>query len=241
MGALLAVLAFTVTAALAAGTASAEEPLWLCASESVTKANECLSLSANLETLILEDMGVPARVECAVEAVTSEGWVGPGAEDEITNVTFVQAACVKAAKAENLKFEEVANACEKVEKVAAVDLPWKTLLVKNGAAFEDEILTSGAGEPGYLVECKVAGLNVDDTCLSRAGHPPTVVVENLSEEESGRLLVTTLFLKNPARGEETWAKCKSLVTDENDGLVIGENLLTAVRGGVAVSLEVSEP
>ena len=84
--ALVAVSALGILA-VAAGSASAAFE-WLCAGESTTTV-KCPVLGFNLEIFVLEDMGVPASVECAVETIESEGSVS-GATDETTEVTFLE-------------------------------------------------------------------------------------------------------------------------------------------------------
>ncbi len=215
--------------AMSAGSASAAFE-WLCAGEKITGTGEerCLTLSENLETLKLEDMGVPGAVECSPETVLDEGWVGPGAAGETTSVTFQ--TCLPAPKAENLKEEVVTNGCEgKTATVQAVNLPWLTpieeltepeagvnaywILIKAGVAGK---------EPGYLVECTVAGLKTDDICTTGA-ETVLVLALNLTEEETGKLLLVSIFFNKKLLAANEAGTCS--VGGKEDGLVIGEVLL----------------
>jgi hypothetical protein len=224
--------------AVAAVSASAEPPsVWLCGNELVVAANPCVTVSENLEALTLEDMGVPARIECPPGSVFSYGTVGPGAKDETTNVEFLEKgkACKPGAKAENLKGEEVANKCEKVEEIKATGLPWKTEIVLEGGVAWDLV----SSEPGYTSVCKTI-INVTDKCVGHEkgeNETPLVELVNLTETEAGVLLVSAIFKKVPLVEAEN-ANCS--VGGKLNGLVFGENLLSAFLNKVLVSLEVSE-
>jgi len=232
-GALLAMLVFGVSALTAVSASAAE---WLCNEKAVLKAEECLVKSVNLEVLLLKDMSAGSEVECPVGSVTDEGWVGPGAEDKTTKVTF--GVCSAPATAENLAGGTVTNACEKVEKVEAENLPWNTTLETINAEKWDTISSSGAGNPAYQVTCKAAGLpGIKDLCEGVALHPVLVAVDNLAaDEEAPKLpLVDILFLaKTFEANENEWGKCT--IGGEHSALVVGEILLEAFVGGVAVGL-----
>src|SRR5277367_2035758 len=87
---LFAVMAMGVFAAPALATGNGNT-VWLCNGVQIqgSGSSRCLVDSENLEVFTLEDMLVPARVECAVGSILDEGWVGPGSEDETTSVEFV--------------------------------------------------------------------------------------------------------------------------------------------------------
>ncbi len=231
---------------LSAGSASAAFE-WLCAGEKVTGTGEerCLVLSENLETLVLEDMGVPASVSCPPEAVLNEGWVGPGAAAETTAVTFT--GCVRSANAENLKNEVTGNACEagKAVTVEALNLPWSTpieeleleaevnmywILIKPGA--------SGKA-PGYEVKCTVAGLKVSDKCETGA-ETALVLAFNLTEvEEPEKLLLVSIFFNKKVLTETEQGTCS--VGGKENGLLIGEVLLIGEthNNSALLSLEIN--
>jgi hypothetical protein len=238
IGALFAVLAVGAMAVVAVtASAAEEEALWLCASEPVPNAKECFALSENLETLLLEDRNLGAAVECAPGSVTSGGWVGPGPADETTKVEFASGGCKKAAVALNLKEESVTNACGTFESVKAAGLPWTSLLELVGGVLYDTILP-GSGGAAYADKCT----GVTDTCETTVTNETLVLGVNLTELEGTLLLFTILFPSKASEllnGEKEFAKCS--LGGAESGVVSGENLFTAVRGGVAVSLEVSFP
>ena len=150
-------------------------------------------------------MGVPAAIECAVESGEGEGNVS-GATGETTEVTFleVKTLCKPAATAENLKGESVANACSKVESVAAVNLPWGSKIegVFNHRRQRKQLLDLSHAETkrarGYLFECVVGGLKVDDVCETASESTTALALAlNLPEEEEKLLLVSVFALKTP--------------------------------------------
>jgi hypothetical protein len=234
---LLSALAILGTA-VAAVTASAEPPsVWLCGNELILAANPCVTVSENLEALTIEDMGVPSRLECPPGSVFTYGTVGPGAKDETTKVEFLEKGkkCKPGAKAENLKGEEVANKCEKVEELGFTGLPWKTEIVLEGGVAWDLI----SSEPGFTSICKTI-INVTDKCVSHEGgkeETPLAELVNLTETEAGVLLVSLIFKKVPLVEAENM-NCS--VGGKLNGLIFGENLLAGFLNGVLVSLEVSE-
>jgi len=237
--ALVSALAVVGMAAAALTSSAAAEPpsVWLCGNELVVAGTPCVTVSENLETLILNDMGAPATVECPAGSVYSYGTVGPGAVDETTKVEFLEEGkkCKAAAKAENLAKEKVANKCEKVDTIKVSGLPWKTELVLEGGVIWDLIKT----EPGYTTTCTTI-IEITDKCISNEkekGETPLIELNNLTETEAGVLLVSALFLEEPL-SEKEWADCS--VGGKESGLVFGENLLSAFLGGNLVSLEVSE-
>jgi len=230
---LLGVLSLGVLLAGTAASASAVE--WLCGNEAVLTAGNCKTTTVNLEVLLLEDRGVPASIECPVEGVTSAGTVGPGAADETTSVTFT--GCKPAAKALNLKEEEKANSCGTlVGQPKAVDLPWKTTVGEEeaGPLWWDTITSAS----GYLIVCETLGIKVEDECLGQTAEAnrPMVLIENLSEAESGILLVGVFFTGD---GLSPAGAAKCSVGGNEQGFVTGEQLLTATINGKAASLEVS--
>jgi hypothetical protein len=213
---------------------------WLCSGAAITGTgnNRCLIFSENLGVFTLEDMGLPARVECAAGTIKSEGWVGPGAEAEITSVTF--GTCAAAAKAENLSGTEVTSVCENVESVSAVNLPWTAEIIAKDAADDWLVIINskgGAGsEPGYAIKCKVAGISKKDTCEIDA-MPPLVLAENLPGNGTELPLVTFESLRVLGAAGEA-AKCST--GGAENGLEFGEQLLEALSGATQVSLEISE-
>jgi hypothetical protein len=251
---LLGVLSLGIMFSGSVVSASASE--WLCAGQAILTVGNCLGLTTNLEVLLLEDMGEPASAECAVGVVTSEGVLGSTlagalnvAAATTTAVTFTgkgaEPNCKPAAKAVNLKNEEKANLLEKVTEVTAVGLPWESKIEEEeaGPLWWVLIITKTAG---YKIVGKVAGLTVTDTCTAeKATETPLVLAENLPETEESLLLVSLFFVAGLLSEAEA-ATCKPSIGGENkeDGLVIGENLLTGQimeAGGtnLAASVEIS--
>ncbi len=227
-------------------TASAAETEWLCNEKVVGTKSECVVLGENLEVLLLKDMSAGSEVDCPVGSVLSEGFVGPGAKDETTKVEFLEAGakCTAPEKAENLKGESVANACKKAVKVEAENLPWNTTLETINEELWDKIAGSKEkSNPGYLTECEVEGIKVDDLCEANEALPLLVAVEDLAadSEEPKLSLVDMLFLATTFQEKEgkevqgEWGKCS--VGGANSALVVGELLLEALLAGAAVPLK----
>jgi hypothetical protein len=150
----LVLCAISVTVASAETTLLAE---WLVEGKPVTANTSFVSEGE----LLFEDMTTATDILCSFKFV---GTIGPNGVDSITLLQDLEAKdnalnCIITAK----------GACEEANgtliTLAPVDLPWATLLIlmENGE-FLDEIASSGAGNPGYLIECKALGIKVDDTC-----------------------------------------------------------------------------
>ncbi len=109
-------------------------------------------------SLKITDTKVPivgkVAVECSFEAA---GYVGPGEHGRITEIKMSAAQC-----------RNVEN-CEKVEKAEARDLPWQV---------EQALESTGSGEPGLDIECKVLGITKADECISEAEKPESLNFEN---------------------------------------------------------------
>jgi hypothetical protein len=156
----LALVAMFAFAAISVASASAETTLlaeWLVNGVGVTTSTPSVSEGE----LLLEDMGTGTDILCSGKFV---GTINANGADTITLVEDLAGkdntiTCTITAK----------GSCEEANgsaiSVTAVNLPWATLLIlmENGE-FLDEISSSGAGNPGYLVECKVVGIKIDDTC-----------------------------------------------------------------------------
>jgi hypothetical protein len=110
-------------------------------------------------------------------------------------------------------------------KVEAVHLKWLTqLLEPEVGVFVDDITTGTGGNPGWLVECTVLGVKIDDECTTAGG---STLVTN---EANGTVDVE--FME-----EQTEAFCSFPKTEK--GLVVGLIILEALEGGVLVPLAVS--
>jgi hypothetical protein len=202
------------------------------------KAETCKILGSNLAAFTLEDRGLPAAVECPVEAVKSEGTAGPGAGAEITSVAFTVASCVPAAKALNLKQENETNACEDVLNVRPLNLPWK-IPISEGMSNDWFVLieSGGKGQPGYEIECEIDELHFDDACLSAVGNDLLVLTENLAAEGTEPALLTTIFPGSVILAPAEAAKCS--LGGAEQGFVSGEILLAAWTGTAFESLAIN--
>jgi hypothetical protein len=102
--------------------------------------------------LVLEDTGAGTAIECE----------GGGTAKLLAKGTGEQTA----ASASKCKFIK-AGSCEASKPISTipVHLPWKTKAEEVGSEDRNAIESSGVGEPGYAVECTVAGIfKVTDTC-----------------------------------------------------------------------------
>ena len=110
--------------------------------------------SKSVGSLTLSDSGAGTTIECTG---TDSGTVGAGNKDEVTAITasackFVSAGTCTASKPVTAK---------------AVNLPWVTELYEESGKIRDHVKAhSGGGQPGYVVECTVAGIfKVQDECI----------------------------------------------------------------------------
>ncbi|HTU78153.1 MAG TPA: hypothetical protein VMF09_05270 [Solirubrobacteraceae bacterium] len=218
-----------------------QEGVWLCGEEEVTTAKTCLVDGEGEGSITFEDMKEEAAVECPGADVTSEGWVGPGSEDETTAVTFKESSknCRPSAKALNEAGESVANKCEEVKEVKTVDLGWSTLLEVVAGKNKDKIKEITKGQPGYTVKCKTSIIEISDECKAKeAAGDERVEVENLLGTSTEPPLVTVTYPEEPERKAE-WADCS--LGGAESGLVRGKVLLAALSsGGTLETLELSE-
>jgi hypothetical protein len=106
------------------------------------------------QSLTLEDTGAKTAMECTGGGAGKLGTNGTG---ELT-----------AASATSCKFVSGKNGvCEASKPVTAkaVHLPWKTKLEEKETEIRNTVENSGSGEPGWAMECTIAGIfKVADTC-----------------------------------------------------------------------------
>jgi len=134
--------------------------------------------------LVLEDMKAGTSIECEG---TQEGFVGPGAEDEITKISATKCKFIKQGSC-GASPPPVAN---------AVNLPWKTQLLSETNKETGKLLLvidilahAGGGEPGWDVECTVGGFfKVQDTCKAPiAKLTVTAILHDVIDTEFTKLL-----------------------------------------------------
>jgi hypothetical protein len=99
-------------------------------------------------------------IECGE---TSEGKVSPEGKGEITSISLAECKSVKA--------------CEAGTDITAkaVHLPWDTQLEEIEGQVRDKISSSGAGAPGWLIECLVIGVKTADECTGETTAHVSVV------------------------------------------------------------------
>jgi len=238
---LLAVLPFAVFAVLTSSASAAPE--WLCGGQAILTSGNCVVSTENLGVLLLEDRGVHSGMECTVGAVAGAGSITTSTKGSTTSVTF-GAGCTAPATALNLKEEAETNACEKVESIVAENLPWTSTISEEESGLWwilVESSTAGKG-PAYKTTCQASKIKgIADLCESESTHTPLVLGENLAEEEtveSVKILLFSIFFVNPPlEGEPEWATCS--LGGAHQGIVEGENLLTALIASKPASLEIS--
>jgi hypothetical protein len=168
--ALCAVLGFSVAAAASASAVEFLLAEWLVNGSPITT-----SQNTNTEgELLLEDekatLGLKAMVLCSG---VLHGTIGPNGEDTITGVLSLTGVEISATQlsGEALSCEGQENCVEPL--VWAAHLPWNTLLelMVEGTEtfFVDLILNSGAGEPGWEVECMGTLGKPTDECKAPEG------------------------------------------------------------------------
>jgi hypothetical protein len=113
-------------------------------------------------SLLLEETSLKVDITCEVSGT---GTVGPGAADTTSTLTISKC--------------ESKSGCEPTITVTAVNLPWKTELLDVGASeIRDMITSGGSGSPGWLIECRVLGVKVSDTCTAAEASSKATNLEN---------------------------------------------------------------
>ena len=157
---------------------------------------------------------------------THLGWVanlanGTAGEDGVTSINVAVVSC-KLVKA---------GACEKIEEVKAVNLPWGTRLVESGSEVRDELISgSSTGAPGWAVKCKTILGSVTDTCTisgttqnvraNRATGETEFMFDEVSHElpatcsqgGTGAGLVTGTIIQKLRSGNALWILAPNLKT-----------------------------
>lgn len=238
----VSLLGVTTVGVLFAGAGTSSAFQWLCSGEPITVKGNCLFRGTNLTAFILQDTGAEYSIECAIEKITTEGTVGPGAEDETTLMKVSEEGkepnCKPTAKALNLTGGEVANKCTQVVKFIGVDTPWKTTLIEEGAGpvWWDLINTGNASGAGWELKCLVSGIERRDVCISGtmaesgSGEAALVLLENLS----GKFV--NMFYNEVALFPTQYANCS--IGSLESGLVKAEFLLFGESGGIEVPLTI---
>ncbi len=142
--------------------------------------------SGELELEDSKATGGAVDVKCSG---TNLGWVanlanGTAGEDGVSSINVVVTACTFIKK----------GACEVLEEVKAVNLPWGTRLVEHGSEVRDELVSGSiSGGPGWSVKCKTILGSVTDVCTisgstqnvrsNRATGKTEFIFDKISEED----------------------------------------------------------
>jgi hypothetical protein len=204
--ALVAVLAFS---AVAAASASAAKPEWLIAGKALI-AKEPSATKGKVKLVHTGGITGSTTVECDGEFT---GTIGPGKEDTITAATDLTGK--SPVDCTVLVGNAFFCAAGSLALVTAIHLPWKTELLEPVAGeIRDDILNSGAGEPGYKVVCN--GVTVE--CEGKT---------------------SSKFVKNVATGAEFVFDAKSeeskSCTDGGKAKIEGGGIVSSSKGLVTVS------
>jgi len=201
---LVLVVVFVISAVVSASVSALQ---WLIGGRPVTAATAITSSGKLLQSDLRPKIGSQVAMECEG---TGRGTVGPGAKGEVTAVTATR--CV---------FQAGLNgACEASKEVTgkAVNLPWLSLLLdssRSPSGIGDRITADNGRNPGWSVECTVAGIfKITDTCESATAEPEVI---NLATG------VDTRFLASETGG------CTE--GDASSGVVIGNELNLNPAGG----------
>ena len=229
---LSSLLAALALCAVGAGSALAvETPEWFSSTskpapefqQSATKLKEAVGTKWKGK-VTFEDRNEDAAVECEG---SGEGTAGLGAADKVTSWSMT--ACTPPAKALNREGKLVSNVCEKHEtdepKVEIGGLPWRSELTVANRGQHDLFSTEGTKYTGFVITCRVAGLNNKDTCnlptLSAAVSNGGLGVEENFNELNGEALTCSLGGKGGGHLATT------AEVDATKGTTLEANVITA--------------
>jgi hypothetical protein len=185
-------LAIFAVLAFASSAYAAESAQILAGGATIALGTEDhIEVLAEGNKLELEDMGVGTAVTCTPEGLgfaLSNG-VGDQETGTCSGITVTKGTCGS-------------------PEVEAVNLPWSLQVEQVGTTFSSAIKSTVTAGAGWLVECTVLGVKVDDTCTTQEG---LVLLEN---ETTGLLHV----LFEPTVAKE-FANCT--VGGKEEGLVEG--------------------
>ncbi len=161
-------------------------------------------------SLLLKDTGalIKSEVECSGESI---GFVGPTKYGRIEKIEVSPAQCRGIKK------------CEAVENVEARNLPWQTELYESEKGVILQALSStGAGEPGWRVECKVGSNKVNDVCTQAPGTQESTLMANIAT--GAELLVLGTFNQKTKANCTAGGSAVGEVVGSLAGLVPGKGL-----------------
>lgn len=156
----------------------------------------------SIGSLRLTDTKVPVVgkvvVECSGESI---GDVGPNAFGRIQEVKTAKTQC-----------RNIEN-CEKIEGIEARNTPWQTEIYETEGKVLGVLTGTTGSEPGWKVTCRVLGVTDEDECVTVAGEPETLSLENKASGGETPLLVLATF--------EHARKAKCSLKGEKSGEVTG--------------------
>jgi hypothetical protein len=204
----LALIATVISCAVITSSAFALEPEWLFKGEVINTAKTTTTSGE----LLLEDMTASGKPNIICN-VLFEGTTGPGRTDSITKIKDSEGKTP-------LKCTDAAKICNTPAEVTPIHLPWLTELLLVDGTFRNDITNSGAGEPGYKLDCNsILGL-VEDQCEGTTSSEATNATEGV--EETFNTETETL---NCTQG------------GAKEGLIEGKLLATTTGGTLTVSQE----
>jgi hypothetical protein len=213
--ALMAVLAF---AAVTAGAASAETTLlvvWLRGSTEIKEGESFETLTG--ESLTIGHLGV-AKVECGG---FFDGTVKGNGTDTVTSVLNLTGEPTGASLSGLALLCTGLETCENNSEVWPVNLPWNTIayLMESGTLLDLFFGSSAGKNPGYVVNCLVIGVGVEEECTGET----SALIENVATGIKGNFVVSEL------EKEKLEATCKG---EEQKGFQEGSGTTTLVNGEV---------
>jgi hypothetical protein len=204
--------------AVVASTAFAEETLlWLVMGEDIPATGVTIDIP-NVRDLLVEDteagpLKQATNIECGGIGM---GVLLPEGLDEQSSLTL-----------EKCTAGSPKGACETLESVSPVNLPWLTELLEPSTVFEDDLYEGTGGNPGLKVECETALGKKTDTCTGKSSK--MLLKEKVETEE-----VEAEFPESV--GESERFSCTE--GKEHSGLVTGLFRIVALLDNGTVSMPV---
>jgi hypothetical protein len=104
-----------------------------------------------------------SSAECSGESI---GAVGPGIHGRINEIIVSPAQC-----------RGIEN-CTTVLKIAPLNLPWQTENFETEKKVLQLLKGTTGKEPGWELECEIAGVKASDKCEQVVGEPESILLEN---------------------------------------------------------------
>jgi len=218
----LALFAVFALSAVAASSALAVSKYLLNGAEitsTITTETE-----SNSEGLLLEDMNATGKPDILCSGFFDGTIAAGGVKDTIEAVLTLTKELLQGGHAANSDLIECEahSTCTNPVDVEAINLPWATEVVLSGTTFVDLIFSSGAGTPGYIVDCNtIIGL-VEDTCTGNTG----AILANATGGVLGEFSESNEAITVPANCTQG---------GEKQGLLQADGLTTSASGTLSLS------